>query len=107
MNAMDEPLPVVLIIDELPPVVRMLELELGFHGLTTQSTLMSEQPVATAEQIKPSGIILGALLPTPECYDVLQQLKKRVDAPVLFLYGSGIEADGALALEMGADDVLA
>ena len=99
-------LPFVLVIDEAPPVVRMIELELGFQRLRTGSVLLSEGPVERAESLKPDAIVLGAPIPTPDVFEILTQLKQRVLAPVVFVSASGNGADSALALEMGADAIL-
>ena len=106
MKAPQSNLPLVLVIDDAPTVVRMIELELGFQSLRTGNVLMSEGPVERAEAPAPDAIILGAPLPAPEIYNVLSELKRRILAPVLFVNASGNEADAALALEMGADAIM-
>jgi two-component system, OmpR family, KDP operon response regulator KdpE len=100
-------LPLVLVIDDVSPMVRLIELELGFQGFRTSSRLIQQNPVEEAESLQPNGIVLGSSLPSPAVYDVLQQLKRRVAAPVVFLHNGGSESDAALALEMGADETLA
>lgn len=63
MDASRAGLPVVLIVDEVPPVVRLIELELGFQGLRTENVLLSNDPVKTAESLSPDAIVLGAAIP--------------------------------------------
>lgn len=106
MEASRTDLPVVLVIDEVPPVVRLIELELGFQGLRTENVLLSDDPVKRAESLEPDVIVLGAVIPTPELFDILLRLKQKVLAPVIFVNGTANQADEALALEMGADDVI-
>jgi len=84
-----------------------MELELGFQGIRTESALVTEDPVRTAIESSPDAIVLGGLMPTPYVFDVLVQLSQQLPTtPVVFINGTGIQADAALALEMGADDVL-
>ena len=99
-------LAVVLVIDEMPPVVRLIELELSFQGLQTKNHLLADDPVGTAESLRPDAIVLGAPIAHPHVFEVLAELKQRVFAPLVFINASGNEADAALALEMGADDVM-
>lgn len=99
-------LPLILVIDDVSPVVRLIELELGTQGFRTRSVLIREGPVERAVELKPEAIVLGSSLPAPPVYDVLIQLKKTVDTPVLFLHAGGNDSDAAVALDMGADDAL-
>jgi two-component system, OmpR family, KDP operon response regulator KdpE len=98
--------PLILVIDEVAPVVRLLELELNLSGFATRPVLIDEDPIKTALEIEPDAVVLGAALPVPGIYETLMQLKARVAAPILFLHAGGNEEDGAVALDMGADDVL-
>ncbi|HEX5140450.1 MAG TPA: response regulator transcription factor [Dehalococcoidia bacterium] len=98
--------PLVLIIDEVQPVVKLLQLELGFQGFRTETVLIVEDSLGTAEALQPDAIILGALLPNPDLYNVLNKLKQTVTSPIIFVNGSGNTNDAALAVEMGADDIV-
>ncbi|MGE0687186.1 MAG: winged helix-turn-helix domain-containing protein [Dehalococcoidia bacterium] len=106
MNPEQRSLPLILVIDDVSPVVRLIELELSTQGFRTQSVLIGEDPVGTALRLQPSAVVLGSSLPAPPVYDVLMQLKKTLSAPVLFLHAGGNDSDAALALDMGADDAL-
>ncbi len=106
MDEMRSDFPLVLIVDDVPPMVRLMALELGFLGMRTDVVLLDEDPVGRAESLQPAAIILGSSLPTPEQFDVLQQMRQRVASPVIFINGSGTQADTALAIEMGAAEVL-
>ncbi len=99
-------LPLILVIDDVSPVVRLIELELGTQGFRTQSVLLGQGPVERAVELKPAAVVLGSSLPSPPVYDVLMQLRATLDAPVLFLHVGGNDSDAALALDMGADDAL-
>jgi two-component system response regulator CpxR len=51
-------------------------------------------------------IILDVMLPGMDGFEVLKNLRRRSDVPVLMLTGRGEEADRIVGLEIGADDYL-
>src|SRR5215204_2879704 len=106
MNKESADLPLILVIDDVSPVVRLIQLELSTQGFRTRSVLMGDHPVEVAQELKPSAIVLGSSLPAPPVYEVLERLKRTVSAPVVFLHAGGNDSDAALALSMGADDMI-
>jgi len=98
--------PLVLVIDEVGPLVKLLELELGFQGLRMDSVLIEDSPLAKAQAIKPDAIVIGSVIPTPELYNLLEQLRAGTSAKLLFVNGSANEADTAMAMQLGADDAI-
>src|SRR5215213_5573239 len=98
--------PMVLIIDEAPPLLRLVQLELSFQGFRTDSALLDKGPVEKAVALSPDAIVLGSQVPFPVVYQVLDELKRTVAAPVVFVHAAGNDNDGALALTSGADEVL-
>src|SRR4051812_42104115 len=107
MVAGQSDIPLVLIVDEVPSLVRLIQLELGFQGFRTSTAMLDEKVAEAAEALRPDAIVLGSSIPFPGVYDVLVQLKRSGAAPVLFVYGLGNSNDGSLAMDMGADDILA
>src|SRR4051794_34431826 len=95
--------PLVLLVDEVPPVVKLLQLELGFQGFEMDTVLLENNPLAKAEAIQPDAIVVGAVMPTPELYNLMEQLKAAVSSKLLFVNGTGNDSDTALALQVGAD----
>jgi DNA-binding response OmpR family regulator len=96
----------VLIVDEVPPMVKLLQLELGFQGMNTDTVLLENNPLAKAEAIQPDAVVVGAVIPTPELYNLVEQLKIALPAKVLFVNGTDNQSDTALAMQLGADDAL-
>ena len=98
--------PLVLVVDEVPPLLKLLQLELGFQGLEMDTVLLENNPLSKAEAIQPDAIVVGAVIPTPELYNLIEQLKVAVPSKLLFVNGTGNDSDTALALQMGADDAI-
>ena len=53
-----------------------------------------------------SAVILDVMLPGMDGFEVLKQIRKSSDVPVLMLTARGDEADRIVGLEIGADDYL-
>jgi DNA-binding response OmpR family regulator len=104
MDTTEEPL--ILVIDELPAVVKLVELELRQYGMRVNTVLIDDDPVECAQKSSPDAIVFGVLVPTPGVYEILENLKKKVGSPVVFVTSTGTDADVALGLELGADDVV-
>jgi two-component system KDP operon response regulator KdpE len=99
--------PLILVVDEVHPVVRLLELELNHQGMRTANVLINEDPMARAEELQPDAVVIGSMVPTPLLYDVLEKLSKHVGVPVVLISATANEADAAIGLQLGADDVIA
>lgn len=52
------------------------------------------------------AVILDVMMPGMDGFDVLRELRKKSNVPVLMLTAMGEEADRIVGLEMGADDYL-
>jgi len=87
-------------------MVKLLELELGFQGMNTDTVLLENNPLAKAEAIQPDAVVVGAVIPTPELYNLVEQLKMALPAKVLFVNGTDNQSDTALAMQLGADDAI-
>jgi len=53
-----------------------------------------------------SAVILDLMLPGLDGYEVLKEIRRRSEVPVLMLTARGDEADRIVGLELGADDYL-
>lgn len=98
--------PLVLVVDDTPAVIRLLKLELSSHGIDVIGATVGEETFAAVEEHEPDLLILEILLPGITGFEVLREVKRRYDIPVLFLTTIDSPADRELALELGADDYL-
>lgn len=99
--------PKVLVIDDLPQIVRLLTLELSSQGFDVIGTNVGEQVLRAMEEHKPDIVLLEIILPGLSGYEVLRELKEHYpETPVVFLTTRASEADRIEGLEFGADDVI-
>jgi DNA-binding response OmpR family regulator len=98
--------PLVLIVDEIPSIIRLLELELSVQGFATAGCGIGEDAFDAIEELKPDAILLEIVLPGMNGLDMLVQLKQRYKLPVIMLTTMNSEADRALAFDLGADDFI-
>ncbi|HTJ56531.1 MAG TPA: response regulator transcription factor [Devosiaceae bacterium] len=94
----------VLVIDDEPPIRKLLRM-----GLTTQGyeTLEAATGQSGLDQLaaKPDLVILDLGLPDMDGFDVLRAIRARNDSvPIVVLSSRGEEAGKVAALDLGADD---
>jgi two-component system KDP operon response regulator KdpE len=101
---MSAPTPKVLVIDDEPPIRKLLRM-----GLTTQGYQIIEAPNGkTALELlkqKPDLVILDLGLPDIQGHELLRMIRARSESvPIVVLSSRGDEAGKVQALDYGADD---
>ena len=98
-------MPLILIADDEPEIVRGLEDNLRFEGYQTASATNGEDALALAMSDAPDLVLLDIMLPRMSGWDVCRELRRKgIDVPVIMLTARGAEVDRVLGLELGADD---
>ena len=94
----------ILVVDDEPPIRRLLRTGLGTQGYTVIEA-GSGQAALDALAEKPDLIILDLGLPDMQGHDVLRILRERGDAlPVVILSSRDDETGKVRAFDLGADD---
>jgi two-component system response regulator CpxR len=104
-----ESLPVeikVLIIDDDVKLCRLVRDYLGPMGFEVDAAHTGPGGLKKALSGNFHVLILDVMLPEMDGFEVLKQLRKESDIPVLMLTALGDETDRIVGLEMGADDYL-
>jgi len=97
----------ILVVEDSPEVVALLERVLGEHGFDVQAATDGDAGLACALEEPPDLVILDLGLPGRDGLQVAAELRRRgVTAPVLMLTARGGIADRVSGLEAGADDYL-
>ena len=97
----------VLVVDDEPLNVDLLEQELGAAGYKTVSAASGEQAVIVAAKSRPDLILLDVMMPGMDGYAVCQSLKQSEatrDIPVVFLTALTDTFEKVRAFKLGAVD---
>jgi type IV pilus assembly protein PilB len=99
--------PVILCVDDEPPVLKLLEQYLTGSGYEARTAESGRAALLAVRQEKPDLIFLDILMPDMDGYAVCAHLQKYEDTaqiPVIFVTGLGGEQDKARALAVGGVD---
>jgi DNA-binding response OmpR family regulator len=102
MNA----LPRLLLIDDDRKLCRLITSYLAPLGYEVAAVHTGPEGVERAAGETWQAIILDLMLPGMDGFEVLKQIRKSSDVPILMLTARGDEADRIVGLEIGADDYL-
>jgi DNA-binding response OmpR family regulator len=102
MNA----LPRLLLIDDDRKLCRLIASYLEPLGYEVAAVYTGPEGVERATAEPWQAIILDLMLPGMDGFEVLKQIRKTSDVPILMLTARGDEADRIVGLEIGADDYL-
>ena len=96
--------PRVLVIDDEPPIRKLLRMGLGAHGYQVIEATNGKNALELLGK-SPDMIILDLGLPDIQGHDLLRMIRGRNEAvPVIVLSSRGDEAGKVQALDLGADD---
>lgn len=98
--------PRVLLVDDDRKLCRLLKDYLGPMGYDVHAVHDGPSGVAAAREEPWHAVVLDVMMPGLDGFEVLKQIRRDSNVPVLMLTARGDEADRIVGLEMGADDYL-
>ena len=98
----------VLVIEDDPGIIEVVSLcfQLRWSGTTVISAANGRDGIELVESESPDVVILDIGLPDMDGYQVLKEIRRFADVPVLMLTVRGEDTDVAKGLELGADDYI-
>jgi two-component system response regulator RegX3 len=96
----------VLVVEDEPSYVEALRLALGAEGFEVDAALDGHSGLERFRAGRPEVILLDLMLPGLSGLDVLREIRRLSDLPVIVVSAKGAEADIVSALELGADDYM-
>jgi two-component system phosphate regulon response regulator PhoB len=97
----------VLVVDDEPDAVELVEFNLEQAGYDVVTASDGEQAIEVARDCLPDVIVLDVMLPKVDGLDVCKILRRHdltADIPIIMLTAKAGEIDRVLGLELGADD---
>jgi class 3 adenylate cyclase/CheY-like chemotaxis protein len=100
--------PHVLVVDDQPPNIRLLEAILTPRGYDVRAASSGEEALTTIAETEVDLVLLDIVMPGMDGYEVCRRIREQTDTaylPVVMVTASGDEQK-VKALEAGADDFL-
>ena len=98
--------PVIIVIEDDPPIRRFLRTSLSTQGFTVFEAETGKQGIVEAGMRKPDLMILDLGLPDMDGVDVIKAIRAWSSMPVIVLSARSHEQHKIDALDIGADDYL-
>jgi DNA-binding response OmpR family regulator len=96
----------ILVVDDDQPILDALIVgfQLQWQDATVLVACDGEAGLRTFYEHSPDVVVLDVALPGKSGFEVLQEIRRTSDVPVLMLTARGEELDQVRGLELGADD---
>lgn len=98
--------PSVLVVDDEPGILRLIELELRSQGFDVVTAGNAEEALARIGEQRPDIGVFDIIMPGINGLDLMKRVREIGPVPVILLTARDSEADKVKGLEMGADDYL-
>ncbi len=98
----------VIVVDDSPEIIEVVSLcfQLRWSNATVLSAENGRQGLGLIETENPDIVILDVGLPDMDGFEVLRELRRFSQVPVIMLTVRGEDTDVAKGLELGADDYI-
>lgn len=96
--------PCILIVDDEPPIRRLLRKTLEVQNFRTVEAAGGHDALDALRREKPDLIILDLGLPDIDGLEVIKTVRQKSQTPIVILSSRGDEAGKVAALDLGADD---
>ncbi len=94
----------ILIVDDEPTIVEVVELYLRREGFVVQTAADGNAALAAVERRRPDLVVLDLMLPGLGGLEVTRRIRAGGALPIIMLTARGEETDRVVGLELGADD---
>jgi CheY-like chemotaxis protein/class 3 adenylate cyclase len=98
----------ILVVDDVPQNVRLLEAVLAPRGYDVVSATDGERALGLVESSKPDLVLLDVMMPEPDGYEVCRRLRADDETAVLpVIMVTASTGEKTKAIQAGADDLIA
>ena len=104
---MDKEKPIVLVVDDSPDSLGMLNTSLDEAGFTVLIALSGQQALSIVEQIEPDVILMDGVMPNMDGFTCCARIRETHSLiPIIFMTGLSDEDDVVRAFESGGNDYI-
>lgn len=96
----------ILVVDDDKNICELVRLYLEKEGYSTTIVYNGKEALNSFKQNPPIAVVLDIMLPVLNGIDVLKEIRRSSNIPVIMLTAKGETFDKILGLELGADDYL-
>ncbi len=96
----------ILVVEDEPGIVRAVQANLSGHGFQVEIAATGAAALELFERRRPDLVLLDLGLPDIDGTDVIREVRREGNTPVIVLSVRGAERDKVRALDLGADDYL-
>lgn len=94
----------ILVVDDEKPIADILQFNLTKEGYRVVTAYDGDEALEKVEEEKPDLILLDIMLPKRDGMEVVREVRKKYDTPIIMITAKDSEIDKVLGLELGADD---
>ena len=106
-NSVEPRTPLLLVVDDDHKLVPLLERGLRYEGFGVVCAYSGTEALSTARSSAPDLVLLDVGMPDLDGFEVLRELRRHSDVPVVMLTAKDEVSDKVGALGLGADDYVA
>ena len=96
----------VLIVDDDSNICNLLRIYLEKEGFDTITAEDGEKALSLFESAQPDLVLLDIMLPSLDGWQVLREIRKTSQCPIIMITAKNETFDKVLGLELGADDYI-
>lgn len=94
----------ILVVDDEKPISDIIKFNLEKEGYEVVTAFDGEEAVEKVEEENPELIVLDVMLPKKDGLEVVREVRKNYNMPIIMVTAKETEIDKVLGLELGADD---
>ncbi len=96
----------ILVVDDEPPIVRLVKAKLRVDGYEVLTASSGEQALEILTQESPDLVVLDVMMPDMDGFETLRRIRQVSNVPVVMLTARGSDMDKLKGLQSGADDYI-
>ncbi len=96
--------PLILVADDDPHIVRLVELYLTKAGYRVAAAVDGDETLRKVRDLRPALLVLDIMMPGPDGLEITRSLRRSSELPIIMLTARTSDVDRIAGLQFGADD---